>query len=141
MKMIRRVLTYSKSIWLLSLLILPGCVALPAAYALPACPSPTVPEGNACVLNSDVVLSSTLVLPPHTALNCKKHMMTPTSRGTVGDSTTRSVPQVAIFLVGAQGNTIQGCDLEGFDHGILVIRSKVPAVLLNDHEALAQMRN
>src|SRR5271165_4745050 len=118
MKMIRRVLTHSRSIWLLSLLILPGCIALPAAYALPICPSPTVPEGNACVLNNDVVLTSTLILPSHTTLDCKNHKMTPTSPGTVVDSTTRSTPQVAVFLNGAQGITIQNCDIREFDHGI-----------------------
>src|SRR5271166_4250219 len=142
MKMIRRVLTCSKSIWLLSLLIFAGCVALPdGAYALtPACPSPTVPEGNACVLNSDVVLTPTLILPSHTTLDCKNHTITPTSPGTVG-GTTRSTPEVALFLNGAQGVTIQDCKIKGFDHGILVIRSKVPAALRHDHEALARMRN
>jgi Right handed beta helix region len=145
MKMIRRVLTHSRFICLLSLFAFPGVVALLDAAQPPppepACPSPTVREGHECVLKQDVVLSSTLILPSQTALNCKKHTITSTSSGTVGDSASRSAPQVAVFLDGAQGNTIQGCDIEGFDHGILVIRSKVPAAVRNDPGALAQMRN
>jgi hypothetical protein len=145
MKIIRRLLTHARSIYLLSLFILAGLVALPDAAQAPppepACPFPTVREGHRCVLKHDVVLSSTLILPSHTTLDCKKHTITPTTRGTVGDSATRSTPQVAIFLDGPQAITIQGCNVQGFDHGILAIRSKVPATLWNDHEALAKRRN
>src|SRR5262249_27327011 len=69
---------------------------------------------------------STLEVASDTQLNCQGHTITPLIRGTLGDVGTRSRPELAIFLLGATGVQIQNCRVEGFDHGILALNSKVP---------------
>src|SRR5262245_47931039 len=92
----------------------------------PDCPAPTVALGDRCLLVEDVVLASTLELERETRLDCQGHTITPRIRGVPGDVSTRSTPEVAIFLLRPAGVQIQNCRIEGFDHGVLALNSKVP---------------
>jgi hypothetical protein len=112
-------------------------IALSAAHdarAASACPSPTVPQGSQCVLDRDVVLAETLVIPSGTKLNCKGHRLTPSKAGALDEPRTplvnefvASKPELAMFVHKAYGVKIQNCVISGFDFGIMVAQSKTPA--------------
>ena len=99
----------------------------------PACPAPTAPRGNTCVLLADVELQQTLRLPSGTHLDCQGHRLTPAAAGALDDPRTTALefvpsqPELAILMHRSYGTKVQACRIEGFDFGILVVDAKTPA--------------
>jgi parallel beta helix pectate lyase-like protein len=88
---------------------------------------PTIPdpESSDCVLTRDVEnLLETLELSSGTSLDCRGHKITPASRGISGDPTSRSKPELAVFLHDVTNVQIKNCVIEGFDHGIFAGNNK-----------------
>src|SRR5262249_10236100 len=86
---------------------------------------PTTLVDSECRLNQDVVgLVKTLRVKSGIKLNCQGHKITPTAPGVVGDSASRSAPELAIFMMNVEGTQVNNCDIEGFDHAILAMDSK-----------------
>jgi len=87
---------------------------------------PTTAFDSKCRLNQDVLgLAETFVLPSGVQLDCKGHKITPASSGLLGNSNTRSSPELAVFLNEAEGSEIKNCVIEGFDHGILAAGDEI----------------
>ena len=108
-------------------------IALLCAHDLsadPACPSPSVPQGQQCVLRGDAVLTDTMWIPSGTKLNCKGYSITPAMPGALDDPRTvanefvASRPDLAMFVYRAYDVKIQNCIISGFDFGIIVAQSK-----------------
>lgn len=103
---------------------------------------PTTPYKSECRLHRDVVgVVETLHLTPGIQLDCQNHKITPVARGILGDPTSRSVPETAIFMEGGPNSQVRNCRIEGFDHGILAANHKVPASIREGPESLSDVRN
>lgn len=122
----------------LILAVLSIVVPLPAQVlatppGTPACPAPTEPRGNMCILLADVELQQTLRLPSGTHLDCQGHRLTPAAAGALDDPRTTALefvpsqPELAILMHHSYGTKVQACRIEGFDFGILVVESKTPS--------------
>ncbi|HUE82842.1 MAG TPA: Calx-beta domain-containing protein [Pyrinomonadaceae bacterium] len=87
-------------------------------------------KGNSCVLNGDLVLSTTLELSSFTTLNCRGRRILPFSSGsgTTPDTYQPSVPALAIAITGERKVDVQNCIIgengNRFDFGIIAINSK-----------------
>lgn len=89
------------------------------------CPLPFAKVAGQCVLTADAPpLKHTLTLAPNTILNCQSHHLVALHQGK--NLTTRSTPEVAIFLNAAENVQIKNCVILGFDFGIFAINSKHP---------------
>jgi hypothetical protein len=106
-----------------------------------SCPPPTERRGSKCVLSHDVVLSNALQLSSFTHLNCQGHRLTPVIPGQLGDVSSRSLPEVALLLFDAHGVKVQNCNIDGFDFGVLALKSKVSEEERDEPGALARLRN
>lgn len=106
--------------------ILIPLVFFAAAHSVTAqpCPSHFAKVGGQCVLTADATLEHTLIPANNTILNCQSHRMVARHQGK--DLTTRSTPEVAIFLSAAENVQIKNCVIAGFDFGIFAINSKHP---------------
>lgn len=92
------------------------------------------------MIQQDTTLLKTLRLASNTTLNCQGHKLSPTSVG--ANLITRSKPEVAIFLNGAQNVQIQNCVIEGFDFGIFATKSKAaPAVTFTGNKIVKNIIN
>lgn len=105
-----------------------------ALIADPSCPLPFVKNKvtGECILklNTNIILSKPIVLASNTKLNCQGMPLVPVRRG-VSNSSTRSQPEVAIFINGAQNVQIRNCSINGFDFGIFAINGKRRQVSAN----------
>jgi len=100
------------------------------------CPTPTTNRGGICVLEADVTLTNTLILPSYTHLNCQGHKVlpqmvgTPDNRDTSANEYRSSIPHVAILVRSAVGAKVQNCVIgdpaHPFDFGIYILDSKRP---------------
>jgi hypothetical protein len=102
------------------------------APAESACPPPTVSKGGVCTLTKDTVLTSTIELPSNAILDCKGKKLTPSVAGVIDNPATStnefnaSTPEVAILIHNSSGVTVQNCNIQGFDFGILSVDVKTP---------------
>jgi hypothetical protein len=147
-------------------LIHPSCPSFPicddASDPICATQYQTVPDqnGQSCTLTRDVIIANTIVLPSFVQLDCAGFAITPRksvsadccpSNGTSCSSSKNcetSDPELAIFLNGAYGVTIQNCSIGAshgveapFDFGILSFNNKSDQSLAGDAASLAVLQN
>jgi hypothetical protein len=106
-----------------------------------SCPAPTIEENGICVLKPPSTnpqqtifpITSTLELTSDMTLDCKNFTLAPDdTKPNKGVGTgidpwpgVRSSPEVAVFIKkGVQHVTIQNCNIQNFDFGILAMASK-----------------
>lgn len=92
----------------------------------PTCPPPFKPQLGICVIKQNQTISTTIEPASNTTLDCQNSVLSPDTVGTRIDGwpTSRSNPEVAIFLNDVQNVVIQNCTIQGFDFGIIAINSK-----------------
>lgn len=111
------------------------------------CPAPTVYQDGKCVLESDARLAKALRLSSSMTLDCREHRIFPSAVGmddnpkTKANENKRSVPEVGVFLNSVSGVTIENCEIDGFDWGVLGIDYKLTEVQKNDAGILAETKH
>jgi parallel beta-helix repeat protein len=105
------------------------------------CRFPAIAKGGQCVLERNVTLGATLDITSFTQLNCQGHTISPSLEGTGTGNTQRSLPEVAFLLREAHGVKIQNCIIDGFDFGIIVLKSKTPRQYMDDPGTLSHLQN
>lgn len=148
-------------------LIQPACPSFPIctdASCQTTAPYQTVAGNGKCVINQDVTINKTIEVPSFVDLDCAGHTISPFHAAagnfitgavykrngslytvTAASGSDISTPQLALFLNGTHGSIVENCTIgtasQSFDFGMMIINSKVPAILATDPVAGRALQN